>query len=507
MIRSLLAFDSVELELSSGLTVLTGPSGAGKSVLVSAILSNFGHSRSEVADVCEVAIRRPKALRCDGFELEEEMVIKSIKKERVRYFLDFQQISKKMLKECFAPYVQHLSVTDAAKIDSHALIQMIDTVLTQKDTAFKKELKEYKKRYEELVKKESKLHRLKRDRAEIEESLEFARFEVQKIASIDPKEDELEELLEKKRQLSQMEKLKQSAQDLEGVFEMQSRIDNYYELSGKHNEHFSLAFDKLQIDLSDTEELMHDLEQMHIESMLDRISDLSELERRYGSIRDAIEYRAKKEHYIESYSNSDEKIKALEEFVQLESSALYLLAKRISQKREHEAKAAEDVAKGYLKELKLPSLKMEFHEQKLGRYGIDEIIIDLEGKSVKNLSGGEFNRFRLSVLASFLPKNSNKLIILDEIDANVSGDESIAIAKIIKEISKSYQVFAISHQPHLSAAAHMHILVEKRDEKSKAVVLKKPERIKEIARIIAGDDAHAEALEFAKKLLESTCNK
>ena len=91
-------------------------------------------------------------------------------------------------------------------------------------------------------------------------------------------------------------------------------------------------------------------------------------------------------------------------------------------------------------------------------------------------------------------------MILDEIDANVSGDESIAIAQMIQKLSSVYQVFAISHQPHLAAQAEQHIVVIKENNKSKVIVLSQEGRIAEISRIIAGENPTDEAVEFAKKL-------
>ena len=94
------------------------------------------------------------------------------------------------------------------------------------------------------------------------------------------------------------------------------------------------------------------------------------------------------------------------------------------------------------------------------------------------------------------------IIILDEIDANVSGDESIAIANMIKTLSKNYQIFVISHQPHISAMAKQHFLVYKENDKSFVKLIENEERIKEISRIIGGQNPSIEAISFAKKLLE-----
>jgi len=105
-------------------------------------------------------------------------------------------------------------------------------------------------------------------------------------------------------------------------------------------------------------------------------------------------------------------------------------------------------------------------------------------------------------MATTIPKQSSKqgILILDEIDANVSGDESIAIAEMIAKLSLAYQIFAISHQPHLAAKAKQHIVVSKVGKYSKAEVLNDEGRVQEIARIIAGENPTPQALEFAKKL-------
>ncbi len=96
----------------------------------------------------------------------------------------------------------------------------------------------------------------------------------------------------------------------------------------------------------------------------------------------------------------------------------------------------------------------------------------------------------------------NGVLFLDEIDANLSGKESSAIATVLTQLAKSYQIFAISHQPQLTSSANQHFLVDKINQKSKVKVLNKEERINEISRMISGEDITKEALEFAKNLLE-----
>jgi DNA repair protein RecN (Recombination protein N) len=192
----------------------------------------------------------------------------------------------------------------------------------------------------------------------------------------------------------------------------------------------------------------------------------------------------------------------LESFLALEFSELTIIASKLSMSRQKEAKSLENTLAEYLKTLKLPALSLAFTSIALGQHGTDSVEVMLGRSKTSTLSGGEFNRVRLALMAVTIPEDKRRqgVLILDEIDANVSGDESIAIADMIHKLSSVYQIFAISHQPHLSAKAQQHIVVTKTGEKSKAEVLNDMSRVSEIARIIAGENPTEEAVEFAKKL-------
>jgi len=192
----------------------------------------------------------------------------------------------------------------------------------------------------------------------------------------------------------------------------------------------------------------------------------------------------------------------LESFLALEFSELNILASKLSLSRQKEAKGLEKSLAEYLQTLKLPALTFIFSSLSLAGSGTDSVEVMLGASKTATLSGGEFNRVRLALMATTIPADKSKqgVLILDEIDANVSGDESIAIAEMIQRLSSVYQVFAISHQPHLSAKAGQHIVVSKSGVKSMVEVLNDVTRVSEIARIIAGENPTAEALEFAKKL-------
>ena len=76
----------------------------------------------------------------------------------------------------------------------------------------------------------------------------------------------------------------------------------------------------------------------------------------------------------------------------------------------------------------------------------------------------------------------------------------LSIAKVLMELAKNYQIFAISHQPQLSATASQHFLVSKENNISTVKLLSNKEKINEIARMVSGENITQEALNFAKRL-------
>ncbi len=500
--RDLVTFTEVELEFDQGLVVFSGPSGAGKSVLMSAILSAFGYTTKGAATLCEVNLHKPSNLQSDAFELEDDLTIKTLKKEKLRYLIDGQNISKKVLSEMFSSYVKYLSVRDRSGFESEILISLIDNALKEKDKVYKKSLKEYKKRYMNYKSKVEQLNKIKEDEAKLAELIEFTTYEIEKINTINPQTGEEASLIQVKQQLSRIDKIKDALNTANSIFTVESAVEEVYRLLDKDASLFSEMMNQLRADFEETETLAEELEETDVEEVLDRLSELTALKNRYGSIEEALSYRDAKVKELAGYQNIEQDKSMLEAFLQIEYTELSIIASRLSGSRKKEAKVLETVLETYLETLKLPPLRFLFNPTGLGELGMDSLDVMLGESKTDTLSGGEFNRVRLALMAATIPKESDSkgILILDEIDANVSGDESIAIAEMISKLSNAYQIFAISHQPHLSAKAQQHIVVTKEGSFSQATVLSDEGRVLELARIIAGENPTQQALEFAKKL-------
>jgi len=501
-LRDLILFDEVELELDRGLVVLSGPSGAGKSLLMNSILSSFGYSVAE-ATLCEIRIDKPSNLESEAYELEDEITIKTLKKGRVRYYINGQNISKKSINSLVSPFVQYLSIRDKSGFESRELIGLIDDSLLSHNKSFKKMQKEYKKRYLNYKIKVNELNRIKQDESKLAELIEFANFEIEKISTIDPKVGEDGELLKVKHQLSRIDKVNEALEQASGIFSIEESISEVYRLLDKDDSGFVDMMNQLRADFEDIESLSDELAEVDIEVVLDRLEQISYLKNRYGSIEEALKYADSKRKELLGYQNIKRDKSMLDSFLVLEFSELNTIANRISIERKKEALKIERELAKYLAELKLPPLQFTFVGVGLNELGVDSVDVNLDGSKATTLSGGEFNRVRLALMVVAISSTKDGgVLILDEIDANVSGDESIAIANMIVKLSSVYQIFAISHQAHLASKANQHILVSKRDGRSSAVILDRDARVDEVARIIGGEKPNVEAMQFSRKLLE-----
>jgi len=123
----------------------------------------------------------------------------------------------------------------------------------------------------------------------------------------------------------------------------------------------------------------------------------------------------------------------------------------------------------------------------------------------KAASGGELSRIMLAI-KSILSKYINlPTIMFDEIDTGVSGEISNQMANIMQKMSRSMQVFTITHLPQIAAKGDTHFKVYKEVKNDITTTemrkLGDQERIVEIAQMLGGKQVTDSAVAHAKQLL------
>ncbi len=500
-----LSFEACNVSFSKGLIVFTGPSGAGKSVFMQALLSLFGHAEV-MAETIECIVDRPLNLEAFGFETEETTIFKCLKSKSVRYFINDHSTSKKGMADVSRTFLSYLSLKDASEFESNRLLSLLDGVCGVNEPLHVSHVEAFETTFLHYKSLKIALESVEEKEKKVEELKEFARFEITKIEEIAPKIGEDEELLSFKKALSKKEKLENALTKASAIFTVESSVHEALHLMEAQSEFFDEAMNALRLLFEKEHDKLEGLGEMDIEAMLDRIEKIAQLKKRYGSIDEALEHLSRRREELMRYETLSFEKQTLEKELKCQKERLDEQALILRKTRNLYLPLLEQTLNRYLQELYMPTLSLGMEEGDLHEKGADTLHVNLGKVDVKKISSGEYNRLRLAFLAThnaFLLSHGG-VLILDEIDANLSGKESMSVANVLKTLSAQYQIFAISHQPQLSSCAHQHFFVSKDAlHVSHVTALDHEARKVELARMISGENIGEEALSFAQSLLES----
>jgi DNA repair protein RecN (Recombination protein N) len=161
--------------------------------------------------------------------------------------------------------------------------------------------------------------------------------------------------------------------------------------------------------------------------------------------------------------------------------------------------------------LKIEVDKNETHLH-FDNYGVDQISFEFSANPGQPLrpiskvaSGGEMSRIMLAIELVFSKSGESKTMIFDEVDAGIGGAAAIEVGKRLKALAKNHQIVVVTHLPQVAAFADKHLKVEKSASgnvtTSSVIELDSGARVTEIARMMAGIQDSASALEHARELL------
>ncbi len=501
-LKEFLSFKEAEMEFHPGLIVFTGPSGSGKSILMRSILSSVG-LESVDAQICESSVCWPIDEERYGIANEPLNVFRQVKKEKTRYFINSQTTPRASMASISGNYLRHLSHKDYSDFEPYALLRRIDERIIASDPSFAQTLSAYGEKFAEHRRLSEQLAAIEEQERHLAELKEFAAYEISKIDAISPRIGEDEELSLIKKELSKKEKIEKAIAQAEAIFAHEAHVATALSLLEADSAFFDDAMNELRHRFESSMERLEELADVDVETVLDRIEQISELKRRYGSVGEALAHREKKARELESYETIEHSKSELVTQIGKLDEALKTLAGRIGVARHAALPPMREALNVYLSMLYLREATLELEPCAPHPYGHERAVLGLSGTKLDRLSSGEFNRLRLALLALGVEtmQEQGGVLMLDEIDANLSGEESMSVAKVLRHLSKKYQILVISHQPQLTSMGEQHFLVYKEDG-SRVRELSDEERIEEIARIISGEGISEEATRFARELFE-----
>jgi DNA repair protein RecN (Recombination protein N) len=250
-----------------------------------------------------------------------------------------------------------------------------------------------------------------------------------------------------------------------------------------------------------------------------RLDTINSLKARFGrTIEDVLKYRDEKSEELERLKNLDEYLSKLTADAASKKAEYVSLAAKLSEVRKNSAKVFEKELIKTLEGLNFSQVRFEVaissDKERIASNGFDDIEFMISTnpgepvKPVKNVaSGGELSRIMLGIKTILAGVDDIDSLIFDEIDTGISGITAREVGKRLKELSAKHQVIAITHLAQIAALSDTHFVIEKNVEggKTKTEIsrMDDDQRLKELARLLGGDENSKAALDNARELINS----
>ncbi|PLX87540.1 MAG: DNA repair protein RecN, partial [Desulfuromonas sp.] len=128
----------------------------------------------------------------------------------------------------------------------------------------------------------------------------------------------------------------------------------------------------------------------------------------------------------------------------------------------------------------------------------------------KVVSGGELSRLMLALKRVAPEVDQVPTVIFDEVDAGIGGETATAVGRKLKTVSSAAQVICVTHLPQVAAFAERHYRVSKRQSEGRTLAgvefLVEHDRVREMARMLAGSQITDQTLLHARELILSSCD-
>ncbi len=551
-IKNIALIESVEINFTQGLNVLSGETGAGKSVIIESLNFVLGAKADKTiirsgSDEClvraEFDVQSNTAIErlcneCD-FEIEDVLIItrKFNVDGKSSIKINGSTATVGMLKRFTSVLVDvHGQSEHFNLLKNLNQLDLLDKLGGEPIKALKTTLKAEYEQYKQVFKE---LNDLGGDEGTRLVRLDVLNYQINEIEKADLKENEEEELLSVRQKIQFQEKIlnalnavKSSIDDEGGVSDILSNASRMLNGISNLDDEYLKLYDRLESVFSELDDISNSATSLmdrvdvlesnpyEVEARLDLIKGLKA---KYGNtIVDINDFYLSALEERNKLENCNETIERLNEIKLSKENTLYTLYEKLSVLRKS---TADEFKKNVISELvelgmskatfdvdfsDFPDIKECGFNSFNGMDKIDFLFSANLGEPLKPLSlvisGGEMSRFMLAIKAQTSKHNDISTFIFDEIDAGIGGNVAKIVAQKFAKIACGTQIIAISHLPQISAMADNNLLIQKleTDEKTITTVksLNEMEKIEEVVRLIGGANDSENAINHATELIE-----
>jgi len=518
-IHNFAIIDKLDLRFGNGLIILTGETGAGKSIILDAVVmliggkadTTFVRTDSDVAFVEGVfQLRGPEKEAVHEILNREELMddpdylvlTREVRREgRSVARVNGRTVSVSLLKELGAILIDiHGQAEHLSLLDSRAHLGLLDRF-----AEISRPLGDYRQTYHTLQNLRRELGELRKAQADADRKIDMLTYQAEEIEAARLKPGEDEELRKERDRLANAESLAQNAQEALAILDEGSpEVPAASDLIGQAAQALeALAkIDKAQNDMANQAEVLLDtmsdivhtlqnyLEEIEfnpkrLDEVEERLDLIHSLKRKYGgSLQSVLAYGADARKQLETITGAAERINELE---LQEAKLLNQLAKQGTVLSEKRKSAAEKMARSIeaeLNDLKMSSARFSVDFQTrpdanglpmqdgtriaFDHNGFDRtefLIAPNPGEGLKPLakiaSGGETSRLMLGLKNVLARADEVPSLIFDEIDQGIGGRVGLVVGHKLWNLSRSHQVFCVTHLPQLAAFGDEHYQVQK----------------------------------------------
>lgn len=546
-IKNFALIQELSVEFGAGFNILSGETGAGKSILIDTIdyvlggkfskdLIRYGEDKTYVEAVFDVENEELYSV-LEDFNIEKDDLVvisrettisgKSIIKVNGKTIVLSQL--KKIREKLLDIHGQHQNQTLLSK-GTHILY--LDEYNEEKIGPLLGEFELLREKHTEIVDKINSLN----GNEDREKLIDYIKFQIEDIEKAKLKKGEEEDLKEQFNLLSNAEKISQSLvnaygylnSNMEGISVLDGLSKAITELSHSEMHLEKIKDKKIQLEEAyyileeatrDIRDISNDVyyDENELSKINERIYEINIYKKKYGnSIEEILEFLDKLKEQYDEFVNSEEIIEKLKlELAELEKE-MKSLGQKIHELRCEAAKILEVKIKEELSYVGLEKAQMEIEvlfTDNLNARGYDEVqflISANPGEPLKPLervlSGGELSRIMLALKCVFVDRDKIPTLIFDEIDTGISGAIGKRVGEKMYQVSTKHQVLCITHLPQIAALSDKHYFVSKKVHEGKTFtqikMLNEDEKIREVAKMIGGDDLSAVALENSAEMVK-----
>lgn len=547
-IQNYAIIDELTIDFDERLNIITGETGAGKSILMGALSLILG----ERADTSVLVTKERKCIIEGYFTAGKKAAVNHflqqndfedatatdhsivIRREigsngKSRAFINDTPATLQQLKELAGLLVDLHQQFDTLELgDSDFQRTVIDALASNENI-----LATHQQYFKEWTNVLAAFNELQAQKAALQKEADYNQYLCNELEELSLKENELEQLEEELKLLSNAEEIKtvldkvalELSNSEDPVVARIKQLNNSLQTMQSLVAELPALSDRLKASQIELQDIADELERINntihfdaqrIDWVNQRLSDGYKLTKKHGvtSTAELLAIQTELSNKLFAAVAIDEAILAKQVQANDLMHQLKQTAKQITAARNKVIAPFEQSVNALLKQVGMPNaqIKVSLQTVALGAYGVEQIefLFDANNSNRfepirKVASGGELSRLMLcikSLVAEFIDLPT---MIFDEIDTGISGEAAKQVGLIMQQMAIKRQIICITHQPQIAGKANAHYFVYKENKnnqiKTNIKILNNEERITAIAQMLSGEKPTAAALENAKEMI------